>query len=116
MQITMCKSKIHRATVTDACLNYSGSITIGKNMMEAAGLRKYEIVHVNNMSNAAHWETYVIEGDDGEICLNGCPARLFQPGDEVIILSLAMMSPFDADHHELTTVLVDKQNNVLSVG
>jgi len=106
-----CKSKIHRATVTDGSLNYSGSITIGKNMLDAAGIDLYEFVHVNNINNAAHWETYVIEGKDNEIILNGAPARLFQPGDLVTIMSLEYSDKFK----EHTVVLVDNKNNVTEI-
>lgn len=85
---TMCKGKIHRARVTEARLDYTGSITIDEKLMLASDIRPYELVHINSMANAVHWETYAIPGKPGQICLNGCPARLFQPGDEVIILSL----------------------------
>jgi aspartate 1-decarboxylase len=112
---TMCKGKIHRARVTEAKLNYTGSITIGEEMMTAADISPYELVHINSMANAVHWETYAIPGKRGEICLNGAPARLFQPGDEVIILSLGHF-----DQAELTTfsqrvVFVDDKNAILSV-
>ena len=106
-----CKAKIHRATVTDGSLNYSGSITIGKNMLEAAGIEKYELVHINNINNAAHWETYVIEGIDNVIILNGAPARLFQPGDLITVLSLEYTDKFK----EHTVVLVDGKNNVTDI-
>jgi aspartate 1-decarboxylase len=79
---TMCKGKIHRARVTEARLDYTGSITIDERLMLASDIRPYELVHVNSMANAVHWETYAIPGKPGQICLNGCPARLFQPGDE----------------------------------
>jgi aspartate 1-decarboxylase len=110
----MCKSKIHRATVTGAKLDYTGSITIDTNLMEAAGILPFEMVHINSMSNAAHWETYAIPGGDGEITLNGCPARLFMPGDEVVILSLVQVTPEEARtlaDRMHRTVQVDKQNH-----
>ena len=91
---TMCKGKIHRARVTEARMDYTGSITIDRELMQASDIAPYELVHINNMSNAAHWETYAIPGKPGEICLNGPPARLFQPGDQVIILSLAQLDDF----------------------
>ena len=106
-----CQAKIHRATVTDASLNYSGSITIGKNLMSAAGISKYELVHINNLNNAAHWETYVMEGDDSVVILNGAPARLFQPGDLVTILSLVYAEKL----YKHTVVLVDSKNNITEV-
>jgi aspartate 1-decarboxylase len=106
-----CKSKIHRATVTDSSLNYSGSITIGKNMLDASGIENYELVHINNLNNAAHWETYVVEGEDNMIILNGAPARLFHPGDLITVLSLEYTDRFK----EHTVVLVDDNNNVTEI-
>ena len=97
MHRRMMKSKIHRATVTDANLNYVGSITIDRGLMELADLREFEQVHVVNINNGARFETYVIEGSDGEICLNGAAARLAHPGDLVIVISYA-----DYDERELT--------------
>lgn len=108
MYRTFVKSKIHRARVTDANLNYIGSISIGPEMMAAAGLQAYEFVHVNNLSNAAHWETYVIPGESGEITLNGPPSRLFAPGDLVVILSFINLTPNETFLH--TTVFVDNDN------
>lgn len=108
----MVKSKIHRATVTDANLNYRGSITIGREMMEAAKLRPYEFVHVNNLSNAVHWETYVIPGKTGEICLNGPPARLFQPSDKVVILGFSYLQESEMETFEHVDVMVDDNNNI----
>lgn len=115
MQMTVCKAKIHRATVTDAHLDYRGSITIGREMMEAAGILPYELVHINNMSNANHWETYVIPGETGQIKLNGCPARLFAIGDEVIILSLRNVTMEERKDLKHVIVNVDKQNAITSV-
>lgn len=112
MMITMCKGKIHRATVTEACLDYKGSITIDSELLKEAGIRPYELLHINNMSSAVHWETYAIPGTKGQICLNGCPARLFQVGDEVIILSLAQLSSDEVDCFTHKVVYVDKQNNI----
>jgi len=104
----MCKSKIHRATVTKANLDCQGSITIDTNLMKLADILPYELVHINNMANAVHWETYAIPGEIGEICLNGCPARLFQVGDEVIILAFTQCHDYEDFNHSL--VLVDKNN------
>lgn len=112
MLITVCKGKIHRATVTEACLDYRGSITIDEELLKEAGIRPYELLHINNMSSAAHWETYAIPGTKGQICLNGCPARLFQVGDQVIILSLAQLSAEEATDFSHKVVYVDKQNNI----
>jgi aspartate 1-decarboxylase len=110
---TFIKSKIHRASVTDANLDYVGSITIDQRLMEAVGLEAFEYVHINNLSNAAHWETYVIPGTDGQICLNGPPSRLFQRGDLVVILGMCMLEPGDKTIHK--TVYVDKANVITSV-
>ena len=109
MHKTFIKSKIHRAKVTDANLNYVGSISISTELMEAAGLRPYEFVHVNNLSNAAHWETYVIPGGPGEITLNGPPSRLFAPDDLVVVLSFINLEP--GETHEHVTVFVDEHNS-----
>lgn len=108
----MVKSKIHRATVTDGNLNYKGSITIDKKLMEAAKLRPFEYVHVNNVSNAEHWETYVIPGNDGEIILNGPPARLFQPGDQVVILSFNFLTEEEMSSFIHIDVMVSADNQI----
>ena len=108
----MMKSKIHRATVTDADLNYVGSITIDRGLMEAADLLEYEQVHVVNINNGARFETYVIEGerDSRTICLNGAAARLAQPGDKVIVISYATYNEAELQGHEPKIVLVDDVN------
>jgi aspartate 1-decarboxylase len=110
MQRVMMKSKIHRATVTDANLNYIGSITIDRSLMEAADLLEHEQVHVVNIDNGARFETYVIEGepDSGTICLNGAAARLVQPGDKVIVISYALYER--AEYTEPKVVQVDDHN------
>jgi aspartate 1-decarboxylase len=110
---TFVKSKLHRVRVTGADLNYTGSITIGRNLIEAAGLDLYELVHINNLSNANHWETYVVPGEPGEICLNGAPARLFQVGDEVVVLGLVHLKQGETATHR--TVFVSKKNKVKNV-
>lgn len=110
---TYIKSKIHRATVTDANLDYIGSITIDRNLMNVVGLEPFELVHVNNLSNAAHWETYIIPGSNGQIVLNGPPSRLFQKGDLVVILGMVQLAPGETTTHK--TVFVDKHNNILNV-
>jgi len=112
MLTLMVKSKIHRATVTDGNLNYKGSITIGKEMIEAANLRPFEFVHVNNLSNAAHWETYVIPGKTGEIILNGPPARLFQPSDKVVILGFSYLEASELENFKHIDVIVDENNTI----
>ena len=109
---TMCKSKIHRATVTGADLNYVGSITIDPLLMEAADLLEYEQVHVVNINNGARFETYVISGTPGagEICLNGAAARLAQPGDRVIVISYAQYDAAEMEDYRPAFVFVDDEN------
>jgi aspartate 1-decarboxylase len=117
MSITVCTGKLHRALVTGARLDYEGSITIDSLLMKAAGIEPFQLVHVNSLANAAHWETYVIPGQPGkgEICLNGCPARLYQPGDYVIILSLEQMSRQKAAKIRHRVVYLNDDNQVLRV-
>ncbi len=106
------KSKIHRATVTEANLNYVGSITIDESLMEAADLLENEKVQIVNNNNGARLETYVIPGPRGSgvICLNGAAARLVQPGDVVIIISYAVISQENLSAHKPTVVFVDEKN------
>ncbi len=113
--ITICTGKLHCATVTEARLNYEGSITIDSELMKAAGIVPFQLLHINNMSNAIHWETYAIPGTKGQICLNGCPARLFQPGDKVIILCLTHMSAEEAASVEQKVVHLDDKNNITAI-
>ncbi|HWJ03293.1 MAG TPA: aspartate 1-decarboxylase, partial [Verrucomicrobiae bacterium] len=102
----MMKSKIHRAVVTEANLNYVGSITIDEGLMEAANLYENEKVQIVNNNNGARLETYVIPGprDSGVICLNGAAARLVQPGDLVIIISYCLLQDGEAKGHKPTVV------------
>ncbi len=112
MSITVCTGKLHRVTVTAAKLDYEGSITIDSALMQSAGIVPFQLLHINSMANAVHWETYAIPGKtgSGEICLNGCPARLFQPGDQVIILSLEQLTRAEAAQIEHKVVYVDAKN------
>jgi aspartate 1-decarboxylase len=112
MSITVCTGKLHCVKVTAARLDYEGSITIDPLLMEAAGIVPFQLLNINSMANAVHWETYAIPGErgQGEICLNGCPARLFQPGDKVIILSLEQMTRQEAVGVEQKVVYVDENN------
>ena len=114
---TMCKSKIHRATVTDANLNYVGSITIDQELMEKADILPYEKVQVVNNNNGARLETYVIAGERGrgDVCLNGAAARLVQPGDKIIILSYAQYSSEELQDFMPKVVFVDEKNRVIQV-
>lgn len=113
----MFKSKIHRATVTLAELYYEGSITIDKNLLEAADILPYEKVQVVNVNNGSRLETYTLEGPAGSgmICLNGPAARLGAVGDEVIIITYSQMSEEEAKGHKPKIVLVDKSNRVSKV-
>ena len=115
MQRTMMKSKIHRATVTDANLNYVGSITIDRDLMEAADLREFEQVHVVDIDNGARLETYVIEGaaGSGTMCLNGAAARLVQRGDKVIVISYGVYDEAELERHEARVVHVEAGTNAI---
>lgn len=114
---TMFKSKIHRATVTEANLNYMGSITIDETLMEAADILPNEQVHVVNNNNGARFETYVIKGprDSGVICLNGAAARLAQPGDVIIIITYAQVDNEEAQNWAAKSVFVDEQNKITKI-
>lgn len=114
MRRSMCKSKIHRATVTDANLAYEGSITVDPVLMAAADIVEYEKVHVVNISNGARFETYVITGveDSGDVVLNGAAARLVQPGDKVIIMSYASYDEAELEDFEPLLVFVDDHNRI----
>ncbi|MBP1999577.1 aspartate 1-decarboxylase [Paenibacillus shirakamiensis] len=115
MYRTMMKSKIHRATVTEANLNYVGSITIDEQLMEQADLLENEKVQIVNNNNGARLETYVITGPRGSgvICLNGAAARLVQPGDNVIIISYAQVSKEELNGFKPTVVFVDECNHAV---
>lgn len=117
MQRTMMKSKIHRAVLTSANLNYVGSITIDQELMEAADILPYEKVQVVNNNNGARFETYAIPGDSGsgEICLNGAAARRGQPGDVVIIISYVQVDDEEARRHNPRVVFVDGYNRIQEV-
>lgn len=118
MFITMFKSKIHRATVTGANLNYVGSITVDRELMRAADILPNEKVQVVNINNGARLETYAIPGDPGSgtVCLNGAAARLVQPGDKVIIITYATMTREEAGSHCPTVVMVDGRNKIVEIG
>ncbi|HEY0019757.1 MAG TPA: aspartate 1-decarboxylase [Longimicrobium sp.] len=111
---TMCKSKIHRATVTGADLDYIGSITIDPVLMEAADLLEYEQVAVVNVNNGARFETYVIPGERGrgEVCLNGAAARMVHPGDKVIVISYAQYDEAEMERYRPRFIFVDEQNRI----
>ena len=115
MFIEVLKSKIHRVTVTDADLNYIGSITIDRTLMEAAGLIEYEKVQILNNNNGERFETYVIAGerDSGTICLNGAAARRVQRGDIILILSYATMDFEEAKRFKPAVIFPDTATNRL---
>jgi len=108
----MLKSKIHRACVTDVNIDYEGSITIDQKLMEAADILPYEQVQVLNINNGARFTTYAIEGEKGEICLNGAAARLAIKGDIVIILSYRHVEDEEAGNFIPKLVYVDAQNAI----
>lgn len=112
MQITVMKSKIHRATVTGADLNYEGSISIDKNLLDAAGIMVYEMVQIVNLNNGARFETYVIESKagSGEVMLNGPAARLGQVNDLIIIIAYAAMDKVEAETFHPKIIMVDSNN------
>lgn len=117
MTLTMLKSKIHRATVTEANLDYVGSITIDEELLEKSGILEYEKVAVVDITNGARLETYTIAGERGSgiICLNGAAAKLINKGDLVIIMAYADMTPDEAKETRPTVVFVDGDNKIKSV-
>ncbi|RIV28597.1 aspartate 1-decarboxylase [Alicyclobacillaceae bacterium I2511] len=114
---TFCMGKIHRATVTQADLNYVGSITLDPLLMEAAHILPLQMVQITNLANGMLWHTYALEGQRGSgvVCLNGPPARHFQPGDLVIILSTAQVSDVELPDIRTPVVFVDAQNKITQV-
>jgi aspartate 1-decarboxylase len=110
MRRRMMNGKIHRARVTDADLNYVGSISIDPNLLKAADIVPNEQVAVYNLMNGARFETYAIEGTEGQICLNGAAARLAQVGDLVIIVTFTDVEDDELGGHEPSIVVVDEQN------
>ena len=110
MRRRMMNGKIHRARVTDADLNYVGSISIDPKLLKAANILPNEQVAVYNLMNGARFETYAIEGADGEVCLNGAAARLAQAGDLVIIVTFVEIDEAELSSHEPSVVFVDERN------
>jgi aspartate 1-decarboxylase len=115
MSICVCTGKLHRVTVTDARIDYEGSVTIDPLLMAAAGIVPFQLVHINSLANATHWETYAIPGvrGSGDLCLNGCPARLFLPGDKVIVLAFDQLTRAEAAGVEQRVVHVDGANGIV---
>ena len=117
MNITMLKGKIHRATVTQAALNYVGSITVDQDLLDAAGILEYEYVQIADVDNGARFETYTIAGERGSgmICLNGAAARQVQVGDKIILMAYAQMTPEEAKTNKPNVVFVDDENHIARV-
>ncbi len=113
----VCKGKLHRITVTKADLDYVGSITLDANLMAAANIRPFEMVQITNISNGAIWQTYAIEDAprSGTVCLNGPPARHFQPSDKIIVLSLGWIEEIEWETFEIKIVMVDEYNQISEI-
>ena len=114
LQEFLC-SKIHRATVTDANLNYVGSITIDEALMNASKIKEWQKVEILDVNNGERFQTYVIKGkaDSGQICLNGAAARKVQPGDKVIIVSYGIFTQDEIQNFKPTIVIVDDNNKII---
>ncbi|GFR38100.1 aspartate 1-decarboxylase [Insulibacter thermoxylanivorax] len=111
----MCKGKIHRAVVTEANLDYVGSVTIDEQLMKEANIEPYEMVQITNLRNAARWKTYAIPAPacSGTVCLNGPPAHLFHPQDQVIILSLGLFDEQELRRLRPRIIFVDEHNQIV---
>ena len=118
MRLQMFKSKIHRATVTHADLDYEGSVSIDEDLMDAAGFLDYEAVHIWNITRGTRLMTYALKAERGSgiICINGAAAHLNKPGDLVILATFAEVEAAEARRHVPKVVLVDRQNRVATVG
>jgi len=114
MTITMLYSKIHRATVTDANLNYVGSITIDRDLMDAAAMRVGQKIDIVNVNNGERFSTYIIPGERGkkEMCLNGAAARKVHVGDKIIVIAYASMTEEEADKHQPKIVILNDDNSI----
>ena len=117
MTITMLKAKIHRATVTQAELDYVGSITVDMDLLEQAGILEYEKVQIVDVNNGSRFETYTIAGERGSgvMCLNGAAARMVQTGDKIILMAFAQVTPEEASELRPTVLFVDEKNKVTKV-
>jgi aspartate 1-decarboxylase len=117
MFLTMFKSKLHRATVTEANLNYVGSVTIDSLLLKKANILPGEKVQIVNNNNGERFETYTIEGKEGSgvICVNGAAARLVQPGDKVIIIAYAMMTDEEAKKFKPAILFLDDKNEIVEI-
>ena len=117
MTIKMMKAKIHRATVTQAELDYVGSITVDMDLLEQAGILEYEKVQIVDVNNGSRFETYTIAGERGigVMCLNGAAARMVQTGDKIILMAYAQVTPEEASELRPTVLFVDEKNKVTKV-
>ena len=117
MTITMLKAKIHRATVTQAELDYVGSITVDMDLLEQAGILEYEKVQIVDVNNGSRFETYTSAGERGSgvMCLNGAAARMVQTGDKIILMAYAQVTPEEASELRPTVLFVDEKNKVTKV-
>ncbi|WP_297600707.1 aspartate 1-decarboxylase [Helicobacter sp. UBA3407] len=115
MNLTMLYSKIHRASVSDANLNYVGSITIDIELMRAAGLQEGQKVDIVNINNGERFSTYVIEGRKGDMCLNGAAARKVQIGDKIIVMAYATYTQEELATYTPKVVLVDEKNQIIAI-
>jgi aspartate 1-decarboxylase len=116
MRRTLFKSKIHRATVTHADLDYEGSVSIDEDLLEAAGIWEYEAVHIWNITRGTRLQTYAIKGERGSgvVCVNGAAAHLNRPGDLVILATFADVEESEARAFQPTVVLVDRRNRIVA--
>ncbi len=116
MTISMLKAKIHRATVTQAELDYVGSITIDENLLQESGILEYEKVQIVDVNNGSRFETYTIAGEPGSgiICLNGAAARMVSANDKIIIMAYADVTPEEAKEMRPTVLFVDEKNKITS--
>lgn len=117
MTITMLKAKIHRATVTQAELDYVGSITVDMDLLDQAGILEYEKVQIVDVNNGSRFETYTIAGERGSgvMCLNGAAARMVQTGDKIILMAYAQVTPEEASELRPTVLFVNEKNKVTKV-
>ena len=115
MNITLLKAKIHRAVVTQADLNYVGSVTIDTRLLEESGIMEYEKVQIVDINNGNRFETYTIAGEEGSgiICLNGAAAKCVNVGDKIIIMAYADMTPEEAKQHKPTVLFVNEENEIV---
>lgn len=117
LRIEVLIAKLHRITVTEANLDYVGSITLDPVLMEAAGLKQWQYVNITNLRNGIFWRTYIMPGERGrgDVCLNGPPAHHFQPGDLIIVLAQGTLPPDQLEKHDPIVVFVDKNNKVTEI-